>query len=636
MQTPVLSSADTDGPILIGLKQFVSVVPYHKNVMKQMQYKVTELVKIFKKVPFKQCLVFTNYQARAKSVCHQITSLGYEAIYTIGNQEMDKRMDAIKKLKHFKCRILFTTDLLARGIDAENINLVINFDIPDDSATYLHRIGRAGRYGSRGISINIISQQEIYTFQNLLLSVGGKNFSILKVPDEYPDNIWDINDSKLDRIKASQETREDNTELEKSIIESENGIPIEALPQIGLAETEIQKKKKCNKSANNAPLKKSYDNIDSKISQWKCFQDKSNLCDLKIKISNTPTNLEKLNSSTLFQVNSSLVLKNNLTKTELESIKNLFEIYSHTNKNIQSIQSNAVEVTENMQSISNNFMSKTFESVQNNAIYSLPEITENMQNITSNFTSENISSTENILINLMPKVSENIQNNSSSSLPEIAENAQNISSNPSLKNIQNAQNSENLMSEIAENLQTSLSDCLTGTIDDVKTSSDSSLPNSVEKTKKDHNFSLLKSTGKKIKFADLKKREKKNKYIPLVTNNVSYDNNSFNTNDLNNDHIHSDKNNYNVHKNSESKNVNHSDHAEAKNTSYVPLKETKIDEIPFNYLYSNDSNHVCYGSFNYCEFADNEDSDLESYFRNLRLMTNQIHLQEYYHHMMYD
>ena len=63
---------------------------------------------------------------------------------------MNTRMEAISTFKSGGCRILVTTDLAARGIDASSINLVINCELPWNNATYLHRMGRAGRYGTHG------------------------------------------------------------------------------------------------------------------------------------------------------------------------------------------------------------------------------------------------------------------------------------------------------------------------------------------------------------------------------------------------------------------------------------------------------------------------------------------------------
>ncbi|XP_014600239.1 PREDICTED: uncharacterized protein LOC106784820 isoform X1 [Polistes canadensis] len=221
MSSPVLTSPDNDGLILFGLKQFVSIVPSHPNAMKQVQIKVKELVKIFNNIPFKQCLVFSNYQSRAQSVCNNINSLGFTATYIGGNQDMIKRQQAIKKLKTLMCRIMVTTDLTARGIDVENVNLVVNLDIPGDAATYLHRIGRSGRYGSHGVSITIISDNELQSLKNILRNIGGNNFSIAKLPVKYPYDIWSCDYAIFDKISAHDT---DEEKIDNSILDSNNGL----------------------------------------------------------------------------------------------------------------------------------------------------------------------------------------------------------------------------------------------------------------------------------------------------------------------------------------------------------------------------------------------------------------------------
>ncbi|XP_047344123.1 probable ATP-dependent RNA helicase ddx20 [Vespa velutina] len=225
MCSPILTSPDDDGPILVGLKQFVTVVPSHPCTMKQVKFKVKELIKIFNKIPFKQCLVFSNYQSRAQSVCNKINSMGFSAAYITGNQDMVKRQQAIKKLKTFKCRIMITTDLTARGIDVENVNLVVNFDIPGDAATYLHRIGRGGRYGSYGISITIISNNELQSFKNILRTIGGNNFSIAKLPVEYPLNIWSSDYTAFDKIFGKYDCDIDEEEIDNRRLDSDDGLP---------------------------------------------------------------------------------------------------------------------------------------------------------------------------------------------------------------------------------------------------------------------------------------------------------------------------------------------------------------------------------------------------------------------------
>nr|XP_012137832.1 PREDICTED: probable ATP-dependent RNA helicase ddx10 isoform X1 [Megachile rotundata] len=216
MCSPVVTSSDNDEPILVGLKQFVAIVPFHPNAMKQVQIKVDELTKILNSVPFKQCLAFSNYQSRAQSVCNKIISMGFSATYIAGNQDMTKRLDAINKLKSFKCRIMITTDLTARGIDVDNVNLVVNLDLPNDAPTYLHRIGRAGRYGSYGISITIVAENEIETFKELLNSVGGPNFYVLKLPPCYPNDVWSTSSTFFEKFCAKSDFVKEN-QLENKI-----------------------------------------------------------------------------------------------------------------------------------------------------------------------------------------------------------------------------------------------------------------------------------------------------------------------------------------------------------------------------------------------------------------------------------
>lgn len=68
--------------------------------------------------------------------------------------------ERLTKFKNFESRILVTTDLFGRGIDIERVNIVVNYDMPDSSDTYLHRVGRAGRFGTKGLAITFASSDE--------------------------------------------------------------------------------------------------------------------------------------------------------------------------------------------------------------------------------------------------------------------------------------------------------------------------------------------------------------------------------------------------------------------------------------------------------------------------------------------
>lgn len=191
--------------------------------------------------------------------------MGFPAIYIVGNQDMNRRLNHIAMLKNYECRIMLTTDLTARGIDAENVNLVINFDIPVDSATYLHRIGRAGRYGSRGISITIISENELENFRKLIFSIGSEHFSVLKLPIVYPQDIWNLSNLELDIFFAQTNAEETTMTVTTTTVEpsekvkatsmkrsnyQENNINYDSLPQTSTFD-ENKNKSKCPRKQQN-------------------------------------------------------------------------------------------------------------------------------------------------------------------------------------------------------------------------------------------------------------------------------------------------------------------------------------------------------------------------------------------------
>ena len=79
----------------------------------------------------------------------------------------EERKQVCDDLRGGKIRVLITTDLFARGIDVQQVSYVINFDIPSNVATYLHRIGRSGRYGRKGVAINMMSRRERQKLQDI-------------------------------------------------------------------------------------------------------------------------------------------------------------------------------------------------------------------------------------------------------------------------------------------------------------------------------------------------------------------------------------------------------------------------------------------------------------------------------------
>ncbi|CAH1266011.1 DDX20 [Branchiostoma lanceolatum] len=156
MRDPTFVRLDIQDLSLKGIKQFFSVIPQLSSTSKSFQAKTDQLIKLLSRVPFHQCLVFSNDQGRAQSLCEDLNSKGWPTAYIAGSQEQTQRLNAMSQLRNFQCRVLVSTDLTARGIDAEKVNLVVNLDVPHDWETYMHRIGRAGRFGTQGAAVTLV------------------------------------------------------------------------------------------------------------------------------------------------------------------------------------------------------------------------------------------------------------------------------------------------------------------------------------------------------------------------------------------------------------------------------------------------------------------------------------------------
>lgn len=80
---------------------------------------------------------------------------------------MADRVNVMKEFRSGSSRILISTDLLGRGIDVQQVNLVINYDLPNDTAQYIHRVGRTGRFGRKGVAINFVTVGDAQFLANL-------------------------------------------------------------------------------------------------------------------------------------------------------------------------------------------------------------------------------------------------------------------------------------------------------------------------------------------------------------------------------------------------------------------------------------------------------------------------------------
>ena len=119
---------------------------------------------MFQKLEINQAMIFCNTTKRVELLAKKITDMGFSCFYIHARMEQEDRNKVYHDFRHNACRCLVSSDLMTRGIDIPNVNVVINFDFPKNAETYLHRIGRSGRFGHLGIAISFITNDDVNNF----------------------------------------------------------------------------------------------------------------------------------------------------------------------------------------------------------------------------------------------------------------------------------------------------------------------------------------------------------------------------------------------------------------------------------------------------------------------------------------
>lgn len=116
-------------------------------------------------------LVFSRTKYGAKKICRAVKGMGHDAAEIHSNLSLNQRKRSLQGFKSGKYRVLVATDIAARGIDVDNIELVINFDLPDNPDDYVHRVGRTGRAGKTGKAVSFVTpdqKNKLYMIERLV------------------------------------------------------------------------------------------------------------------------------------------------------------------------------------------------------------------------------------------------------------------------------------------------------------------------------------------------------------------------------------------------------------------------------------------------------------------------------------
>ena len=109
---------------------------------------------------FNQVIIFVKSIARANELDKLLRECNFPSICIHGGLAQEERIRRYQQFKNFEKRILVATDIFGRGIDVERVNVSISYDTPTDADSYLHRVGRAGRFGTKGLAIMFVSSEE--------------------------------------------------------------------------------------------------------------------------------------------------------------------------------------------------------------------------------------------------------------------------------------------------------------------------------------------------------------------------------------------------------------------------------------------------------------------------------------------
>jgi ATP-dependent RNA helicase RhlE len=139
---------------------------------------------LLRKKEFKSVLVFCSSKISVKQLTRDLKKAGLKVDEIHSDLEQEKREDVLIQFKSRRLPILIATDILSRGIDIDNIELVINYDVPHDGEDYVHRIGRTARAEADGTAYTLISPKEQRKFASIERLIG-KEVTKAKVPDEF-------------------------------------------------------------------------------------------------------------------------------------------------------------------------------------------------------------------------------------------------------------------------------------------------------------------------------------------------------------------------------------------------------------------------------------------------------------------
>ncbi|CAJ1086490.1 eukaryotic initiation factor 4A-I-like [Xyrichtys novacula] len=178
MRDPVRILVKKEELTLEGIRQF------YINVEKE-EWKLDTLCDLYETLTITQAVIFINTRRKVDWLTEKMHARDFTVSALHGDMDQKERDLIMREFRSGSSRVLITTDLLARGIDVQQVSLVINYDLPTNRENYIHRIGRGGRFGRKGVAINMITEDDRRTLRDI------ETFYNTTV-EEMPMNVADL------------------------------------------------------------------------------------------------------------------------------------------------------------------------------------------------------------------------------------------------------------------------------------------------------------------------------------------------------------------------------------------------------------------------------------------------------------
>jgi superfamily II DNA/RNA helicase len=175
MQNPINIIVKAESLTLEGIKQFYIAINNDKE-------KYLTLKDIYHLISVSQCIIYCNSVNRVIELYNSMKDDNFPVSCIHSNMDKNERQESFNEFKCGSSRVLISSDITARGIDIQQVSIVINFDVPKNIHTYLHRIGRSGRFGRKGCGINLITSRDIQKMKEI------ENYYSTEI-QEFPNNF---------------------------------------------------------------------------------------------------------------------------------------------------------------------------------------------------------------------------------------------------------------------------------------------------------------------------------------------------------------------------------------------------------------------------------------------------------------